>query len=94
MGTPVFVVSNEALQSKVKSDGQANVGGVVSSIVINCTHVAILPHTSSACHVLVNVFGQIPVVTSVYVTVTVPQSSVAVASPVLLGSVDPEQSIV
>jgi len=56
-------------------------GGVVSSTLMVCDAVAVLPQPSSAVHVLVilNSFGQEPlVVTSVKLNIGVPQLSVAV----------------
>src|SRR5262249_22118730 len=77
------------------SAGQVIDGGVVSTNVMCCTHVASLPHASTAFHVrstpaLPVQFAGVAASLCVIVTVP-PQLSVAVASPVLLGSVESPQ---
>jgi hypothetical protein len=71
--------------------GQTIAGAVLSSTKIVCTQLLVLPQSSAATQVRVMVLscGQMPpTVTSLKVTVGVPsQLSVAVAVPVLAGSV-------
>ena len=65
---------------------EVNTGAVLSSTVITCEAVAVLPQASVAVNVLVTVYSlaQVPgVVASVEVIVTVPQASVAVGVPKL-----------
>lgn len=68
--------------SMVVGPGSAdNTGGMVSSTLIVCVAVAVLPHRSVAVHVLVMLysFGQEPlVVTSAKLNMGAPQLSVAV----------------
>ena len=70
--------------------GQTNAGGTLSSTVIVCAQVDVLPHPSVADQVLVIVLscGHPPAtVTSLNVTAGVEQLSVAIAVPVFAGNV-------
>jgi hypothetical protein len=65
-------------------------GGVLSSTVIVCAAVAVLPQASVAVHVLVMEYSpaQAPgVVTSLNVSVAVPHASLAVGDENVTGSV-------
>src|SRR5687768_3680307 len=98
VAVPVLLGSVEAEQSIVVSAGQLITGGVVSVTLMVCTQLEELPQASVAVQVRVMVWlpGQLPgTVLSVKVTTGAgSQLSVAVALPVLLGSVEAEQSIV
>lgn len=70
--------------------GQVITGGVLSSTLIVCTQVEVLPHPSVADHVrvIVSSCGQAPAtITSLEVMIGIAQLSVAVAVPVLAGNV-------
>jgi hypothetical protein len=86
------------LHSIVKLGGHVIVGAWLSSTIITCKHVLLLPHRSDAVQVLLIVrsAGQIPpIVTSEKVIDGFPlQLSVAVAVPVFAGKVLAVQSIV
>ena len=56
---PVFEGSVLAVQAIITSTGQVIEGGVLSSIVIVCVQVLILPQASVAFHVLVIVDSQV-----------------------------------
>lgn len=68
----------------------------MSTTVMVCVHVAVLPHGSVAVQVLVitSVLPQFDTVVSENVFVTVPQPSVAVGKPVPVGEVSPPHSTV
>src|SRR5690242_14433904 len=67
------------------------VGGVVSTVVIVCVHVLVLPHSSVATHtrVILPILPHAPTKLSVWLTVVVPHVSLAVAVPVAAGVVSP-----
>ena len=96
---PVLVGSVLDVHNTVISGGQVMAGGCVSSIVISCTHVLVLPHVSVAVHVRVMEYscghdGEV-VVTSAYVRFgDRSQLSLAVGSPVLSGKVESVHSMV
>ena len=61
VGIPVVAGSVLAEQEMVTFAGHVITGLMLSSIVMSCVHVAVLPHTSVAVHVLVIVYGHGPV---------------------------------
>src|SRR6187431_836095 len=87
---PVSIGSVLSVHSTVIFGGQLMVGTWLSSSMIVCSQVLVLPQTSIAIHVLMIVIscGQDPpTITSLYVTVgAVSQLSVALALPVSAGS--------
>src|SRR6266496_2125704 len=93
---PVLLGSVESPHARTLSSGQLITGGVVSAKVRCWTHVATLWQASSAVHV--RSMPALPVQlaavgASLWVMVTGwPQLSVAVAEPVLLGSVESAQA--
>jgi hypothetical protein len=91
VAVPVFAGNVLAVQSTVTLAGQVIVGAALSSTKIVCRQVDELPQSSAAFQVLLMVYscGQPPaIVISADVIVGVPsQLSVAVAVPVLAGSV-------
>src|SRR6266496_1435161 len=93
---PVLLGSVESPQARSLSDGQVITGGVVSAKVRCWTHVATLWQASSAFQVrsMPGLPAQLAAVgASLCVMVTGwPQLSVAVAKPVLLGSVESPHS--
>lgn len=94
---PVVAGSVLTVHWMVTFAGHEMTGGVLSSTNMIWTHVDELLHASVAVHVLVIVlsWGQPPaIVTSENVTAGIEQLSVAVAVPVLAGSVLSEHSIV
>jgi hypothetical protein len=95
---PVFAGSVLAVHSMVMLPGHVIAGAVLSSTVMVWTQLLLLPQSSMAVHVRVIVYscGHPPAaVTSAYVGVTeLSQLSVAVALPVLAGSVLAVHSIV
>jgi hypothetical protein len=95
---PVFEGAVLSVHSIVTFAAHVIVGGVLSSIVIVCTQVLVLPQKSVAVHVLVIVYswGQDPAtVTSLKLTTGAEkQLSVAVVVPVFEGSVLSVHSIV
>ncbi len=88
VGTPQLSVAvgvaHDGVPEHSIAEGPGNpemTGGVVSSTLMTCDAVAVLPHPSSAVHVrvIVNSLGQVPlVVTSANVNVGTEQLSVAV----------------
>src|SRR6185436_5701425 len=98
VAVPVLLGSVEAAQSIVVLAGQTMVGACVSVTVIVCGQLVELPQLSVAVQVRVMTWlpAQLPgALTSLCVIEATPlQSSVAVAVPVLLGSVEAAQSIV
>ena len=71
--------------STVTSAGGAeNTGSVVSSIVIICVVVATLPHSSVMVYVRVSVMGQLPTITSEFVTIK--SLSIVTSSLIINGS--------
>src|SRR6185369_3535825 len=66
--------------------GRTKVGRMVSRTVMVCTPLAALPHASAAVQVraMTRVPAQLLLTTSLKLTVTAPQPSCAVATPVLL----------
>ena len=96
---PVLVGVVSSIHSIVTLAGHVNIGGVLSSIVINCVPKLEFPHTSVAVHVRVMVYscGQDgeDVVTSLYdVDGEASQMSLTVSIPVLAGKVSSVHSIV
>ena len=99
VAVPVLAGNVLAVHSIVTLIGHVMTGGVLSSTVIICVHVLMLPQSSVAFHVRSIVYscGQVgdAVVTSAYVIVGMTsQLSVAVAEPVLAGNVLAVHSIV
>ena len=88
----------ESVHSMVMSCGQVIVGAWLSSTVMSCSQVLLLPQASVALQILEiePPRGQAPaVVTSLYVIVgEASQLSVAVAIPVLSGEVESVHSMV
>src|SRR5260221_14408865 len=84
VAVPVAAGLVSPVHSTVLLDGQVIVGGVVSTVVIVCVHVDLLPHWSVATQtrVIVPVLPQAGAKLSVLATVVVPQVSRAVAGPV------------
>jgi hypothetical protein len=85
---PVLPGSVLAVHSIVTLAGHVIAGGVVSSIVMSCAHVLLLPHASVAVHTRVNSFEQLPspgMSSYVMLVTTAVQASVAVAVPVAAG---------
>ena len=71
--------------STVTSAGDAeNTGSVVSSIVIVCVAVAILPHSSVMVYVRVSIIGQLPIKTSEFVRIK--SLSIVTSSLIINGS--------
>src|SRR6266516_735808 len=86
VATPVTLVVGRAGHCSTMLEGQVMVGGVVSRTVIVCTQLALLPHRSVAVQVreITRVLAQLVTTWSLKLTMTCPQSSVAVATPVTL----------
>src|SRR5690348_16116878 len=86
VATPLALVPVLAGHSSTTFVGQVSVGGVVSCTVMVWTALVLLPHWSVAVHVLEMTLAppQLLVTTSLKVTVTEPQPSWAVATPVAL----------
>ena len=95
---PVLSGEVESVHSIVTSEGHVISGGVLSSMVMICKQVLLLPHESVAVQVLLMVYawGHAPsVVTSSKVTTgAISQPSVALAIPVLSGDVESVHSMV
>lgn len=91
VAVPVLAGSVLAVQAIVMAGGQVRVGTVLSSTVMTCIQVVILPQSSNAFQVRLMVLscGHVPaMVTSVNVgTTDRSQLSVAVAEPVIDGVV-------
>src|SRR5207247_2096488 len=96
VGVPVALGSVESVQDTVVFAGQVIAGGVVSTTVIVCWQVLLLPHASVAVkvRVIVSVLPQPGTLVSLNVTVVAPQVSEAVAVPVAAGLVSPVHSTV
>src|SRR5690349_20103299 len=94
VAVPVAVGLVSPVHSTVLSSGQVIVGGVVSTILIVCTQVASLSHESVAVHVrvIVPVLPQAVAKVSSDVIVTLPQLSLPLASPVVVGLVSSPHS--
>jgi hypothetical protein len=91
-----FVLVSVAGHSSTTSAGQVITGGVVSTTVIVCTQLALLPQASDAVQVrrITLVLPQRFVTESTKPIVVSPQPSRAVATPVELVLVSPGHSIV
>src|SRR5580765_5885415 len=89
MATPVTFVRVSPGHSSTRFAGSVNAGGVVSRTVMVCGQLDLLRQASVAVQVRVISFvpPQSGVTESAYVTVGVPQLSVAVAVPVAAGKV-------
>jgi hypothetical protein len=92
VAVPVLAGSVLAVHSMMRPVGQVMIGGILSSIVIVCVHVLLLPQSSVALQVLVilNSCGHVgnATVTSLKDIVgVISHRSVAVAVPVVAGSV-------
>src|SRR6266581_38573 len=89
VATPVALVLVSAGHSRTTSGGQVMTGGVMSRTVMVCTQLALLPHSSMAVQVraMTLVAPQLLVTESLKLTLTAPQPSWAVATPVALVSV-------
>ena len=84
VATPVTLVTGEAGHSRVMFAGQAIVGGVVSCTVRVWRAAELLPQASVAVQVraITLVLAQLVVTSSAKLMITLPQPSVAVATPV------------
>src|SRR5687767_689787 len=95
---PVSTGSVLSVHSIVIFEGQFIIGASLSSRVMFCSHVLLLPQASVAIHVLVIMVScgqELPTITSLNVNVgAVSQLSDANAFPVSTGSVLPEHEIV
>ncbi len=94
---PVFATGTSATHSTVTGPGQVIDGGVLSSTVIVCVQSAKFPHASVARYVRTMVPPQAPperAVSPSQLTVTAPQLSDAVTSPVFAGGTLARQSTV
>lgn len=90
VAVPVLAGSVLAVHCIVTFDGHKITGGVLSSTVMVCIHVDVLPHPSVAdqVRVIVNSWAHAPAtITSLEVMTGTEQLSVAVAEPVLAASV-------
>src|SRR5215472_5010969 len=94
VASPVLLAFVLAGHSSVTFGGSVSVGGVISRTVIVCTALVLLPHVSVAVQVraITRVPPQLLVTESAKLTITLPQSSTAVAAPVTLVEVLAGQS--
>src|SRR5215469_390240 len=86
VATPVALVLVLARHCRTRFGGAVIVGGFVSCTVIVWTALALLPHKSAAIQVraMTLLLPQLEVTASLKATVTLPQLSWAVATPVTL----------
>ena len=91
VAVPVFAGKVLAVHSIVSEAGHVMTGGVLSSTIIVCVHVLLLPQSSVAVHVLTIVpsCGQEPpmILSDEVIVGVASQLSVAVAVPVFTGNV-------
>src|SRR5207253_1387702 len=84
VATPVALVVVTAGQSRTRFPGAVIFGGVVSCTVMVWSALALLPHRSVAVQVraMTLVLAQLVVIKSLKLMLTLPQPSLAVATPV------------